>query len=294
MIISAKQCWTNADANHRAYFDKVVKRRLKTSAAELNEWIRIFITEHLEVIRDGSIVEFKGLISQYNIIMQGLDCDEQELATSELKKIFSYDSFSEKSNTHWCAYDLCQTCNISTCPYCNLSFAHTVFKDGEGKVRPSLDHYYDKASYPFLAISINNLVPSCHLCNSSLKGSLNFFTNEHLHPLFDSESIKIELDVSIESHWNIALLKAAPLKITHFANKILAKNSINTFMLNERYKLIEDEARHIAEGLIAPSTLAGGINSRQWVLRGVDEQNYKNRIMGKMIIDLKKQFTEVI
>jgi hypothetical protein len=55
----------------------------------------------------------------------------------------------------------------------------------------SLDHFYDKDTYPFLAISIFNLVPCCHICNSKFKHTKNFYNLEDLHPYEDSFNEKL-------------------------------------------------------------------------------------------------------
>lgn len=40
------------------------------------------------------------------------------------------------------------------------------------------NHFYDKGTYPYLALSFYNLIPSCSTCNSSkVKGNANTFEN---------------------------------------------------------------------------------------------------------------------
>lgn len=49
-----------------------------------------------------------------------------------------------------------------------------------------LDHYYDKGKYPYLALSFYNLIPSCNICNSKFKTTIDFKEIPHLHPYEDS------------------------------------------------------------------------------------------------------------
>lgn len=285
MIVSAKNCWAAGAAKHADYFNKTTSKKINAKIGEMDKWLRNFIMENLGTIRDGDRDDFTQLIMQFNCMTSTLQKDVKNKALDMLRSIFDYDSFSEKKKSSWCAYKLCETSDISTCPYCNLSFAHTIFRDDNGVIRPTLDHYFDKATYPFLAISIENLVPSCYLCNSSLKGTGNFYEKPHLHPLIDKESIEFSLAGPWRATYDLRELEYSHIALS--ATVSAAINSMNTFILNERYKAIEKEAKHIAEGLLS---YRDNPEALPWVLRGVNAQNYKNRIMGKMIMDLNKQF----
>ncbi|MGB6130109.1 MAG: hypothetical protein WBG30_15310, partial [Psychrilyobacter sp.] len=68
------------------------------------------------------------------------------------------------------------------CPDCNTTYLFKLREENITKkitnyVGAQLDHYYPKDDYPYLAISIFNLVPSCPTCNH-IKGS----KEDHLHP----------------------------------------------------------------------------------------------------------------
>ncbi len=54
------------------------------------------------------------------------------------------------------------------CPFCGIS----PLKGPEDKHREAYDHYMPKKTYPFTAINFRNLVPMCHECNSTEKGTL--------------------------------------------------------------------------------------------------------------------------
>lgn len=64
------------------------------------------------------------------------------------------------------AYEIFEKLNIRTCPYCNRHYTFTLYSDSnEFKTRPEFDHFYDKSTYPMLAVTFYNLVPSCKECN---------------------------------------------------------------------------------------------------------------------------------
>ena len=64
---------------------------------------------------------------------------------------------------------------VHTCYYCNIDFINTFKKNNETKNAFTLDHVLEKADYPFLALSLYNLVPSCYVCNSKVKDSKILF-----------------------------------------------------------------------------------------------------------------------
>lgn len=76
------------------------------------------------------------------------------------------------SHGHW----LLERLNLRACPYCNRQYTFTI---KEGRISPELDHFKPKASYPELALSFYNLIPSCSTCNhTKLIGDID------IHPYF--------------------------------------------------------------------------------------------------------------
>lgn len=86
-------------------------------------------------------------------------------ACDALWKLFNYDSFLS-DNGHGFS-ELVSLLDVNVCPYCGRAFTHTVKKAGaEGYLRTNqADHFYPKTSYPWLALSIRNLIPVCGPCN---------------------------------------------------------------------------------------------------------------------------------
>jgi hypothetical protein len=206
-----------------------------------------------------------------------------------IKQIFSYSAFSAKSsNGGWCAYSLCAKLGSTTCPYCNLAYGHTLVIKRKGRIRPELDHFFDKANYPLFSISLNNFVPSCHFCNSSLKHSGDFFTTPHLNPLLDDEVIKIVLDVNpVKARNDEKLFDTANIQLEYDKANPKAVNSVATFHLEERYQFLVNEAREVAKYVTVyrgrQALIKGDI---EWAKRGVNALNYKNRVLGKLILDI--------
>lgn len=53
---------------------------------------------------------------------------------------------------------------VTICPYCNRNYIFTLSNES---VRPQYDHYFPKSRYPYLALSMYNLIPCCAICNSA-------------------------------------------------------------------------------------------------------------------------------
>lgn len=88
---------------------------------------------------------------------------------------------------------------VSICPYCNRSYIFTLKKSG---VRPQYDHFFPKSLYPYLALSMYNLIPCCAICNQAKSDFNTFNTETHsanfIYPHTDSYGDRIKFDISIE------------------------------------------------------------------------------------------------
>lgn len=58
---------------------------------------------------------------------------------------------------------------ITVCPYCNRNYINSR----HDKLGCEFDHYYNKDEFPFFALTLSNLVPSCSTCNR-IKG-VNYY-----------------------------------------------------------------------------------------------------------------------
>ncbi|ATI52283.1 hypothetical protein CPZ32_18840 [Bacillus cereus] len=104
-----------------------------------------------------------------------------------LEKIFNYDNFRDGKLVHgWGAYQLCKELNINVCPYCNRMYTFTVVNQGENITRPELDHYFPRSKFPIFSLSFFNLIPSCKVCNSSMKKDDYLELTKYLHPYRDA------------------------------------------------------------------------------------------------------------
>ena len=106
----------------------------------------------------------------------------------ELAAIFDYEhKFRDASDWNSGKYiELLMSEGLQYCPYCNTKplEAYPVVPGGDGYHKGPLDHFYDKSDYPYLALSIYNLIPVCERCNT-LKGKKSATLKTHSHPFRD-------------------------------------------------------------------------------------------------------------
>ena len=308
MIISCHDVWADARIRHEAFLqtliDDAIKKpsKIKISSKETRPFLAA-VRQYLY----GATVDLERSVVEYRTYLA--NCTTKNTRArfkSDLTKVFNYKAFTTKGNKSWDAYELCKLSRVKTCPYCNQAYAFTIVQDNPNQLkkgelksfRPTLDHFWPKAEFPHLALALDNLVPSCYACNSSLKGQTDFYTNGHLHPLTDAESIEFKLTdgkggvIGLAKNFSTANVKLE-LEFDNACTK--TKNSIDTFLLKERYAMHLDDAREFAQARIdlnaGRARQIGGMG-----LAGTEESllrfrraNYRNIILGKMFLDLFKQ-----
>ncbi|MFJ3387996.1 hypothetical protein [Lysinibacillus sp. NPDC086135] len=173
-----------------------------------------FIFDNLSSIISGDLESLDSIINRYEAIMKDFrntDLKEKSKVRGrniyqgakerklikQLKEVFvnEYEYFYSSKN--WNAYIFLKELGVSICPYCNSQFLFLYNEKGR-KTRATLDHFFDKATYPFLAISIYNLVPSCKVCNSDLKSTKLFHLGKNYSPYERNivENMRFKIDVT--------------------------------------------------------------------------------------------------
>jgi len=148
-----------------------------------------------------------------------------------LDTIFSYDSWRKGEKFK----KLFELMDISVCPYCNLEEIYHHNDNNRNIIVTSLDHYYDKAKYPYFCLSFSNLVPVCKNCNETFKGTRTFKPVSHLHPYIDDYNnyckFKNSIFLDIQSDIEIEYL--------HFDNR--SKKTNDDLGLQARYNTINNK-----------------------------------------------------
>lgn len=189
------------------------------------------------------------------------------------------------------AYDICDGLDIPVCPYCNMSFTSHVASDS-GKFRPEFDHFYPKAIYPVLTLSLYNLIPSCRECNDIKKAKV-FFKKPYFHPLGNA-GVSFFVKQPWRAMWFRRNSKQLSSGLEICIYPCVEQESLDALLLRERYSKLKGEVIEILGSMyyyklsMVSKLYPKDPHWRRVVMRGVNKYNYKRRIMGKMILDLAK------
>lgn len=162
----------------------------------------------------------------------------------EIKRILAshttYDAFT-KHQKH--AYRVAELYNVKVCPYCNINYTYTVYKDNGFVCRPDFDHF--ELRNPQNELQIDNLIPSCQQCNSRVKHDKSFSKDTHIHPFFDDFDSLAEFLIDIEKVGMIHLKENFEIlcqarESTFSPEKEKVENSIHDLCIKQRYSFHKD------------------------------------------------------
>lgn len=165
---------------------------------------------------------------------------------------------------------------IKACIYCNTQFTLTFQKNGSDSItaKHEADHFHSKDLYPYLAVSLYNLYPSCGPCNNTKSNNpVNFdlYSNEEIESLvrfrLDSKSL---VDFFIDFDPN-------KLNFTIEGNE----DFISKFHLREIYATQKD----IAEELAFRSLSYNPVYKEVLNSFGISDEEIKRYIVGNYIND---------
>jgi hypothetical protein len=146
------------------YFDNPRTKIVQTADYQaIDNWIKSYL---------GKDINFEKIIkaipSELEDLKEKLDKLNKKLPKKNVKKIKDlYNTFAASSGNltaqkeKYNGFILLEKLKITVCPYCNRNFIYNTEKHRTSE----LDHFFNKDTYPILALSFYNLVPSCKVCN---------------------------------------------------------------------------------------------------------------------------------
>lgn len=273
--------------NKNIFYDKTNK-----SLQEIFDKFKEKKIDQFDVIFQNKDLENILTLNQDEII-KILEKNKDKSSLKKLKYVFNYDKFQSKITKFFT-----ENFNFRTCFYCNKDFI-TNFETEKEVSTFQLDHFYDKGTYPYFALSLYNLIPSCPTCNSpKVKGSANTFENNCIAPNsqnFDfHQKVKFKLFLD-DSCKNLHIKSKDDIEITlkeQFTD--MYDKYIEIFKLNERYKAHKD----IVYDMIEKAELYPESRLRELQdLTGIPFQQIKKDIFNLIDenVDLSKQpFSKLI
>lgn len=142
---------------------------------------------------------------------------------------------------------------VKICPYCNRSYIFTL---KHGGTRSQYDHFFPKSLYPYLALSMYNLIPCCPVCNS-IKSDYDTFEpstkrERFIYPHRDCYGTQISFSVATRKAVDPWLGCSDEFDIKLMANKTTSdefrskvRNTVNRLQLEELYNKHKDYVQDI-------------------------------------------------
>jgi len=112
---------------------------------------------------DENINFEKLIISDFNYLKELVNFIDNNKSYTQLKKEekdYFYTLYKRLNKPKFVEY-----LNVKTCLYCNRNFVINFKKKKNIHTTAQLDHFFNKKDYPYLSISLYNLIPCCSTCN---------------------------------------------------------------------------------------------------------------------------------
>lgn len=212
-----------------------------------------------ELIVNYSFDDLKRYLKIRNKDFDDMSVDENDIyflyndTYKVILKIFDYDNWfqNQKQEARYDIYELAKNLDRNSCTYCNRIYTSTIVGKNKQKVmRPAFDHWFPQKKYPLLALSFYNLIPSCTICNSSIKSDTEFLTKSHIHPYIDMDS----LDRLVFSYDHFKTLDSYMIKLKFKPNDIKAFTTFNELKTKDIYNAHISELKDLVKIKEAYST----------------------------------------
>jgi hypothetical protein len=300
----------NLTAEQRAEIEKLIKKDVDKNLYSKIEKISKYLNDQ-KFIKTAELIDTNekvykiclldsksALIGFQEKFRKAIEEDSKGKCTTLTEKTreyikTEYEELYLKFSSHDAAYKILKVMKVNVCPYCNRQYTFTVTR----KTRPEFDHFFPKSDYPFLAVSIYNLVPSCGLCNKGKSKSLpekflypyeESFEDKGIHfeipnvigNLLKQEEIIVKLE-PVENHQDLIKQYNDSFKIellyeqhSDYISELLYKN----YIFND--EAIESIYRSYKELFNSPSEL------KQLILGNYEPDNFNQRPLSKLTKDI--------
>lgn len=209
-----------------------------------------------------------------------------------------------RQEDYWGGYEFLQyhSRTLTYCPYCNADTVYAFEKGNHRKVVSALDHFYPQKKYPFLALSLYNLVPVCSRCNSQMKGDADMtqVANPYIEDMHQEVfffPILSEASPSLNGQCHIAVLpreKVYDPRAKEFVRLFELENLYSSAFAGDALLCMERVRRFSPEYRRYMGSFTGVKDPRlvDVLLFGIpyDESQINKTRLGKMTLDIVERF----
>lgn len=285
--------------------------------------VRSFVEEEDGLVAEPKVLrrvveEFEKVYFRFG----SLESTMFEPVNKELEEVFNYKTFCTAEHTtkdKWGGVPLMREIlsRVRYCPYCNAETVYVVERnedDNDRKpIKSAYDHFFPQGRYPFLALSIYNLIPSCYRCNSQFKrdefksllamphpyiedvDNMACFVPLNIGGAWFSESLDVDLKiefVSKDPNGKEAIANYDKLfNISNVYSQLFKREAadaiIKSKVLNQSYlALLKDFFASAGMKSVDVERLLLGVSS--------DRSNINNERLSKLIHDIRDMFTQSV
>jgi len=237
--------------------------------------------------------------------------------TEVAKKAFGYEYFCRTPDAggKWGGWALAQELykSLKYCPYCNAETLYAFKWRRDGKLymaKSAFDHFFPRARYPFLGLSLYNLIPCCARCNSTFKGGYSYDLPMTAHPYASDMDSKMRFYALLSNpsdvlHGDDAGLAGIAFAERHYGSFMPGVLWDRLFKVSTSYSLLylRDAALTIARMLRYPKSYVDAMMKRldevglpiadfesQLYGAPLDRKEINKHRLGKMIADIAETY----
>lgn len=298
---------------------KIVKENLSVEYSDKIRELSNTLRDNLETLAIGTYNELRTLNSEIEKRYEAFDKGDDLIIKEVIKEQFGYENIfvkghkevdencnnqEERMARNWNPYLWAKLLKVRTCAYCNRQYVTYLPKinksnngdEQKGGIRPDIDHYWSQHLYPHFSMSLYNWVPSCKICNSSLKRDREIvIDNKTLYEMNFANEFKFRAEGIVDGDIRIKITKE---KIDKSAEDLL-----ELFRMEDQYQAHNNIAKDfIRKKIIYNKDMINAIrsNSCEYIAKeSIDllplivgfsrEENIDKEALGKLKCDLAKQ-----
>lgn len=202
-------------------------------------------------------------------------------------------------------HEIVKALGVNACPYCNAEdlVEQELTSEGIHIKNSELDHFYPRKLFPYLSISLYNLIPSGSICNGgNCKHDKDTYSVGLVNPfiLSNPNGIVFELDIVDKGLLTYRTFNnACKIKTIVLSNPLSA--NVKMFLIESRYEQEIDQARYVwckfqdyaSKGYHAmidakAKMLDTSLTFAEWfkLETQIDPYNYNGRKLSKLTMDL--------
>lgn len=222
----------------------------------------LFFPNRIKRIITGDFNKLTNYFFLFNKILSFMKETDRKNILGEIAIVFNYDNYREAIAKYF--FTRIKDMNIFSCFYCDIHIIGKYELEADNITIKEyrtfdVDHFFENAQCPLLALSIKNFVPSCQICNMRVKGKKDFFVFYGFNKIKYSENqlkkilsfisptsnngnfndyISIKVIPKLGFSDKICFLDNIENYEIKFSSTDIFTHHINAFRLNERYNSI--------------------------------------------------------